>query len=380
MARPRLLFLVTEDWFFVSYRLELARAARDAGYEVIVATRVGEMGARIEAEQFELEPLNWQRRRLGPLAVAGDVLAIRRLYRRTRPDIVHHVSLKPILFGGLATLLTPGIAVVNSLSGLGYTFTEKTARARALARGSSMVLARLLRRRRTITVAENEDDRRFLIDKLGVPAEQTANFGAGVDLAHYVPVPLPTGEPVAVACVGRMLAIKGIADLVEASRLLRGRGVSHRLILAGAPDPENPGAIARSTLDHWVAEDSVEWCGHVADIRAVWRQAAIAVQPSRGGEGLPKSLIEAAACGRPLIATDTPGCREVARAGVNGMIVPPTDPPALADAIERLIRDSALRARYGAESRRIAEAEFSLDRVLAKTLALYATLARSRPR
>ncbi|MEA2939426.1 MAG: hypothetical protein QOC56_2930 [Alphaproteobacteria bacterium] len=374
MARPRLVFLVTEGWFFLSYRLDLARAARDAGYHVVVATRVGDSRERIEAENFQLEPLTWKRRSLNPFGLLLDIIAIARLYRRLRPDIVHHVSLKPIVLGALAALFAPRVPVVNSLSGLGYTFTAQTASARLLAGIVSVILAPLLRLRTTVTVVENNDDRRFLIEKLGVPAEQTVNLGAGVNLAFYPPLPLPKGEPVTVACVGRMLTIKGIADLVAASRILRGRGVAHRIVLAGAPDPENPGAIATSTLERWASEDGVEWRGHIADIRDVWRRSDIAAQPSLGGEGLPKSLIEAAACGRPLVVTDVPGCRDIARADVNAILVPPGAPAALADALERLIRDPALRARFAAESRRIAQSEFSLDRVLAATLALYAKL------
>jgi glycosyltransferase involved in cell wall biosynthesis len=374
MARPRLLFLVTEDWFFLSFRLDLARAARDAGYQVIVATRVGEMRQQIEKENFQLEPLRWKRRNLNPFGLLADIVAISRLYRRLRPDIVHHVSLKPIGLGSLAALFAPRVPVVNTLSGLGYTFTARTLRARVLAKIVSLVLAPLLRRPATVTIAENEDDRRFLVEQLGVPAEQTANLGAGIELARFEQMPLPGRDPITIACVARMLAIKGIEDLVAASRILRARGVGHRIVLAGAPDPENPGAIAQTALERWAKDDGVIWLGPVADIRTVWRQADIAAQPSLGGEGLPKSLMEAAACGRPLVVTDVPGCREIARAGVNAILVPPRTPSALADAIERLIRDAPLRERFAAESRRIALAEFSLERTVAATIALHGDL------
>jgi glycosyltransferase involved in cell wall biosynthesis len=370
---------VTEDWFFLSYRNDLARAARDAGYDIVVATRVGTAGEAIRAENFQLEPLSWIRGSINPVRLMANLVAIIRLYRRVRPDIVHHVSLKPIVLGSLAALFLPGVVVVNSLSGLGHTFTAQTTRARVLARAVSALLAPLLRMRRTVTIVENEDDRKFLIAMLRVPSAQTVNLGAGIELERFPLIPPPGGDPVVVACVARMLVIKGVADLVEASRLLRARGVPHHLILAGGSDPENPGAIPAATLQDWVARVGIEWLGQVADTREVWRRADIAVQPSLGGEGLPRSLVEAAACGRALVVTDVPGCRDVARAGVNGLLVPPGAPAELADAIERLVGDASLRARLAAESRRIALADFSLDRLLAKTIALYDRLLGRPP-
>jgi glycosyltransferase involved in cell wall biosynthesis len=167
-----------------------------------------------------------------------------------------------------------------------------------------------------------------------------------------------------------MLVIKGVGDLAAASRILRARGVDHDLLLAGGADPENPGSIPQATIRDWIAE-GIECPGQVSDTRDVWRRADIAVQPSLGGEGLPRSLVEAAACGRPLVATDVPGCRDIARAGTNALLIPPAAPEALADAIERLIRDRGMREKFAAESRRIAESDFSLNKVLTSTLALY---------
>jgi glycosyltransferase involved in cell wall biosynthesis len=378
MTSHRLLFLVTEDWYFLSYRLDLARSARNAGYQVVVATRVGGHGDQITSEGFRLEPLDWKRGSLNPVELVRSLFTILRLYRRVRPDIVHHVSLKPIVLGSMVALLMPNLPVVNSLTGFGHTFTARTLWARVLARAVSIVLVPLLRRRATITIVENEDDRRFLVETLHVPIEQTANLGAGVDLRRFTPMPLPNRTPVTIGCVARMLVIKGVGDLAAASRMLGARGVPHHLILAGGTDPENPGSIAEATIKDWVQE-GIECPGQVADPRDVWRRVDIAVQPSLGGEGLPRSLVEAAACGRPLVVTDVPGCRDVARADVNGFIVPPAAPAALADALERLVRDQGLRERFAAESRRIVEAAFSLDQVLAATLALYdRLLTRSR--
>jgi glycosyltransferase involved in cell wall biosynthesis len=376
----RLLFLVTEDWYFCAHRLYLARAARDAGYAVTVATRVDASRGRLEAEGFQIEPLPWIRGSLNPARLVVDVVAIARMYRRVRPHIAHHVSLKPVVLGSLAALFNRNVTVLNALTGLGYTFTARALRARLLARAVRAILRPLLRRPATITLLENDDDRRFMIDTVGVPAARTAvNRGSGVDLARFVEMPLPDGDPVTVACAARMLGIKGIGDLVEASRTLRARDVAHHLVLAGDTDAENPDAIAEATLRRWVREDGVEWLGHVSDIRDLWRRTDIAVLASLGGEGVPLSLVEAAACGRPLVATDVPGSRDIAQDGVNALLVPPNDPPALADALERLIRNADLRRSYAAASRTIAESGFSSDKVAAATLGLYDRLLAERP-
>lgn len=376
-AGCRLLFLVTEDWYFWAHRLALARAARNAGYAVIVATRVGSFGRQIEAEGFKLEPLSWKRGSINPFHVAFDIVAIADLYRRIRPDLVHNVSLKPIILGSLAALRFPGLPILNAVTGLGYTFTSQSLLARVLARSVMAILRPLLRRRATLTLLENEDDRQFFVESVGVPVGQTAvNLGSGVDLRHFAEMPLPHGDPVTVGCAARMVGSKGIADLVAASRILLARSLPHRLVLAGRTDPENPDAIPEATLHAWAATAPIEWLGPIADVRELWRSADIAALASHGGEGVPLSLVEAAACGRPLVATDVSGSRDIARAGINALLAPPGDPAALADAIEVLIRDRELRQTFAAASRRVAEAAFSSDQILAATLALYAKLLK----
>lgn len=370
--RRRLLFLVTEDWYFWGHRLPLARAARDAGYEVMVATRVGSRGRDIAAENFRLEPLAWQRGSVNPFRLIGELIRIVGLYRRLKPDLAHHVSLKPMILGTAAAWCTPHVAVLNALTGRGYVFTAKTLRARLLAPLVSFLLHTLLRRTKTILLLENDDDRRFAIEAIGVPSAQTAvNRGSGVDVRHFDVLPLPASDPVVIGCAARMLRLKGVADLVAASRILRARDVPHRLVLAGAADRENPDSIPEALIHQWVQQDGIEWLGQIADVRELWRRCHIAALASLGGEGVPLSLVEAAACGRPLIATEVPGSRDIARAGINAFLAPPGAPQELADVMERLIADPVLRERFAAESRRIAETEFSSDRVLAATLALY---------
>ncbi len=376
LRKGRLLFLVTEDWYFWAHRLHLARAARDAGYEVIVATRARSLADAIAVEGFRLEPLSWQRGSINPLRLILDLWNIVGLYRRLRPDIAHHVSLKPIMLGSAAARFVPGTAVLNVLTGRGYIFTARSLRARVLAPVVSLLLRLLSSRPRTLILLENEDDRRFVVDTVGIAAERTAVApGSGVDMGRFTMLPMPTNEPIAIGCAARMVRLKGIADLVAASRILRGRNVPHRLVLAGGSDEENPDAIPEQKLRQWVRQDGIEWLGPIGDVRELWRQCHIAALASLGGEGVPLSLVEAAACGRPLVATDVPGSRDVARAGVNAFLAPPGSPQLLADALDRLIRDSAQRGAFAAESRRIAATEFSLDHVLTATLALYDKLS-----
>ncbi len=354
--RPRLMFLVTEDWYFWAHRLPQARAARDAGFRVAVATRVDRHAARIKSEGFDLHALAWRRGSVSPIGAVAAVLEIAGLYRREHPDIVHHVSQKPILLGSMAARLAGVRRVVNALTGLGYLFVDRRLKARAVRAAVLPVLRVASAGPGVRFLVENPDDGAALRRLHVAPADRIVLIrGSGVDLDRYDALPEPTG-PVTIACATRMLQIKGVADVVAAFRVLRARAVDARLLLAGAPDPENPAAIPESELRGWGAEPGITWLGHVADIREIWAQAHIAVLASRGGEGIPMSLMEAAACGRPMVATDVPGCREIVRPGETGCLVPPGDIDALAGALAHLVHEPGLRRRYGHAAReRVAE-------------------------
>jgi glycosyltransferase involved in cell wall biosynthesis len=369
---PRLLYLVTEDWYFISHRLPMARAARDAGFEVHVATRVDRHADAILAEGFTLHPVAWRRGSLNPWHIWANAREIRALYRRLAPDLVHHISLQASVVGSLAARGLR-IARVNALAGLGFTFASPTLKARLLRLALRCSIGPLLGGPRAVVLVQNPDDGRQMA-ALGLdPTNIVLIPGSGVDVAALTPLPEPP-PPFTYAFAGRMIADKGVATLVAAHRGLRARGLDFRLLLAGAPDQSNPASIPRATLEGWGAEPGCRWLGRVEDIRALWAAAHVAVQPSRGGEGVPKSLLEAAACGRPIVATDVPGCREIARPGVNGLLVPPGNADALADALATLAADPALRARFAAAGRKIVEAEFSDTRVGREIVALYRRL------
>jgi glycosyltransferase involved in cell wall biosynthesis len=368
----RILYVVTEDWYFLSHRLPMARAARAAGYEVHVATRLNSGKAAIEAEGFTPHPLSWQRGSLSLWHSLKHVAELRKLLRNLKPDILHNVSLKPVLLGSVASLGLSSIAVVNSLTGLGTLFIGNhggSGRTRIAVRAA---LAFLLKRRNSRTIVQNPDDRKFVLE-LGVPEASVVIIpGSGVDTVHFTPLPEPP-PPVTAAYVGRMLADKGVLTLIQAFSLATSRGVQLQLLLAGDTDKENPGSLAPEQLREFASAFGIHWLGYVTDIREVWARAHFAVLASRR-EGLPKSLLEAAACGRPMVTTDTPGCREIAIRNETALTVPVDDAPALAEAMTKMAGDAEMRARFGKTARALVEAKFSADAIGRETVALYQSL------
>ena len=372
----KLLYLVSEDWYFVSHRLPMARSAQRAGYEVHVATRIGDCADQIKREGFVLHPIHWRRGSLNPIRLLAAIVETRRLYRQVRPDLVHHVALVPAVIGSLAALGLP-IARLNALAGLGFTFTSDRATARAARPLASLILGWLLRRAHTTVLVQNPDDYAVVSD-LGVSRERIALIpGSGVDIDVLAPMPEPAG-PFTVGFVGRLLDDKGVGTLVRAHELLVKRGVTIHTLLAGEPDPSNPASIPDRVLDSWRLISNLRLLGHIEDIRSVWAQAHVAILPSRR-EGLPKSLLEAAACGRPLIATDVPGCREIARNGVNAILIPTDNAEALAHAVETLSKDRNLRLRLGRAGRDIVTREYSSTLIGSEIVALYSRLLGSFP-
>jgi glycosyltransferase involved in cell wall biosynthesis len=372
----KILYLVSEDWYFVSHRLPMARAALRAGFEVHVATRVADRAAAIKREGIILHPLVWRRGSFDPLRLLSAVREVRRLYRRVQPDLIHHVALMPAVIGSLAALGLP-IVCLNAMAGLGFAFTTRAPKAMLLRAVLEPTLRRLLGRARAFVLVQNPDDR-AAVQSLGVSGDKiTLIPGSGVDIDALTPLPDPPA-PVAAGFVGRLLTDKGVPALVEAHALLARRGRPVALLIAGEPDPANPASIPQATIAEWRRRPGLTLLGQVDDIGAFWARAHIAVLPSLR-EGLPLSLLEAAACARPIVATDVPGCREIARDGVNALLVPPNDAAALADAIDRLAGDGELRRRFGAAGRRIVEGEFSHLRVGQEIVALYQRLLSQGP-
>lgn len=367
----RLLYLVTEDWYFVGHRLALANAARAAGFVVGVACRVDAHAERIRAAGIELLPLSLKREGRNPLAEARSIRDIARAYRSFRPDIVHHVALKPIVYGSIAARLARVPNIVNALTGLGYVFSSDDRRARWARPIVEAVYRRVLQRSRVIL--QNRDDLAMLTSERVLRDEQCDLIpGAGVDLNAFSPVPEPSGVAL-VVLPARMLRDKGVYEFVEAARTLKERQVPARYALVGEPDEANPASIPASQLQSWVAEGVVEWWGWQHDMAKVYGNAHLVCLPSYR-EGLPKALMEAAASARAVVTCDVPGCRDAIVAGESGLAVPARDARALADALQVLIVDPARRRAMAARGRRLAEERFSIERIAAETIDVYRRL------
>jgi glycosyltransferase involved in cell wall biosynthesis len=368
--RPRLLLVVTEDWTFWEIRRDLARIALDAGYEVTIATRVTAHAERIRQEGFHLVPIMMLRESRNPLRELLTFLELVRVYRRVCPQIVQHVAMKPVLYGSFAAWVTHIPAVINVFGGLGYAFTDRPQEASVLRSILQRGLRRAIALSRSVVVVQNPDDRDVLVQEKVVTSSQVRLIaGSGVDVHRFVPVDPPAGDPI-VMLVGRMLWDKGVGEFVDAVVLLKQRDVRARFVLVGRCDQGNPTAIAEAQLQRWTQDRGIEWWGHREDLPEVIGRATLVVLPSYR-EGLPKVLLEAAACGKAVIATDVPGCREVVQHQKTGLLVPLRDPVALADAIASLLANHELRATMGASGREFVVREHSKEKIGRHFLDLY---------
>jgi glycosyltransferase involved in cell wall biosynthesis len=367
----RLLYVANEDFAFLLNRLPMARAAREAGFDVHVATRVNKGAQAIEAEGFVLHRIPFRRGGLSPFAAIPTILALWHVEKKIKPQIVHHSGLQCCVYGSFAAL-GKNISQVNAITGLGYIFTSATWRTRLLRQSMRWLLPWLLNRQRSLVLVQNPDDRSALID-LGIKRERMVLIpGSGVDTDALQPLPEPEA-PFTFGFAGRLLTDKGIRALVAAHSILRSQGLDANLIIAGNPDLANPASVLLEEVEEWNRRPGITWLGHIDDIRSLWQRCHLAVLPSHR-EGLPVSLLEAAACGRPLIATDAPGCREIVLEDETGLLVPIENPAALAQAIMRLVESPELRARYGKSARRLVLDKLSARIIGSSIVELYDVL------
>ncbi|MDB5966728.1 MAG: alpha-D-QuiNAc alpha,3-galactosyltransferase [Polaromonas sp.] len=368
--KRKLLFFVTEDWFFYSHFLVRAQAASRAGFDVAVLTRVNRHATLIEQAGIRVIPLSLDRGSANPLREITVIARVIRVYRDEQPDIVHHVALKPVIYGSIASRYLGIARVINAPVGMGYIFSSDSLKARLLRPLVVMLLKLLLQPRRGMVVFENPDDLRGQVESGAVRADHAVLIrGAGVDVDRFKPVEPPQTTPV-ITLAARMLRDKGVEEFVEAAYLLRQRGVAVICRLVGRPDHGNPASLTEKALLKWDEEGIVRWLGHSDDMASVLATTHIACLPSYR-EGLPKSLLEALACGLPVVTTDVPGCREVVNDGVNGFLVPARQSVPLANALERLAGDALLRQAFGMQGRLRALNEFSDAVVVKATLAIY---------
>lgn len=372
-ARPLLIFFGNTDWYLYNFRRSLAQAAAADGYEVLLLSPPGAYGPRLRALGLRWEPVAMDRRSLNPLREAALVGALVRLFRRERPALVHGFTIKCVVYGALAARLAGVRVRVNAVAGLGYVFTSRDVKARLLRPWVKVLMRIALGGRHACLILQNGDDVAMFRKAGLVDADRVRLIrGSGVDCRRFVPragAAVTTG-PLRVLLAARLLWDKGIAEFAAAARALHAQGRELVFLLAGTPDPGNPAAVPEAQVRRWVSDGVLQWLGHVEDMAALFAGVDMVVLPSYR-EGLPKSLIEAAACGLPLVTCDVPGCREVVTDGVDGLLVPPRDADALAAAIAKLQDDRVLRQRLGAAARAKALVEFDERIVIEQTLAVY---------
>jgi glycosyltransferase involved in cell wall biosynthesis len=376
LSKQRLLLVMNDDRYFLCHRLDLARSARNAGMDVVVVTRAEDNGKRILNEGFQYRPIPFVKGGRQPLRELAAIIKLAQLYRREKPDIVHHICMKPVLYGSWAARLAGIPAVVNTFAGLGFYFLAKGWRTRLVRAGLTAGLRTAFTLPNCRALFENSADRDRLIRAKVVSREHTVMIsGTGVDTSKFAPASEREGTPIVVlAC--RMLWDKGVGDFVQAAKLLKEWQVPARFVLVGTPDPDNPSNIAEAQLIAWHQQGTVEWWGYRDDMPEVLVSAHIVVLPS-SSEGLPKILLEAGACERPVVATAIPGCKEVVRDGENGFLVPPKDPDSLAKAITVLLKNPILRIRMGKRGRKIVVREFRVKLVGNQNLAVYRELLQN---
>lgn len=366
MKYKKLLYLVANDRYFCSHRLSLALAAKKQGYDVHVATPALGDHEKIIKAGFSFIPLPFQRGGMNPFRELKTIYQIWNLYRKIKPDIVHHVAIKPVLYGTIAAFFARVPLIINAVSGLGHIFANNS----WLKAPLKIAMRFLLSLKNVQVIVQNPEDFeeiRSLTQKDNIHLL----LGAGVNLDEFHPKAEPHFPPFKIIHVSRLLWSKGVKELVEAGKILKDKGHDVQIQIVGEPDLENPDAISAEILQKWHQEGHIEWLGHRTDIAYLYQQAHIASLVSYYREGIPKSLLEAAACGKSIITCDMPGCRIIVKHARNGYLIPPRDSEALVNAILMLIKDDKLRRQMGRQSRIHAESMFGEEMIHKETIKLY---------
>lgn len=368
-----LLFVVNIDWFFLSHRLPIAIEAIRQGWQVHIATGLTDRRQELERHGLVVHPLQLERAGVGIVNAISSAWQLLKIIRRVRPHVVHTVTIKPVLLGGIVARLAKVPSLVSAVPGLGSVFVADglVARLKRLLVRSGYRMA--LRHRNQKVIFQNTGDQDTVLSMTGLaPSDVVLIRGSGADLIRFTPQPLPEGVPV-VVLASRLLWNKGIQEFVNAAKLIRQRGVSAKFVLVGTPDAASPTSVPERQIEEWVSEGVIEWWGQRSDMEAVLAAANLVVLPSYS-EGIPKILIEAAACARPVVTTDVPGCREAIEVGITGVVVPRRDSTALAVAIEQLLSDPARCKLMGEAGRALAEREYDVAHVARTHLQIYSDL------
>jgi glycosyltransferase involved in cell wall biosynthesis len=369
---PKILFFSNTSWFLYNFHLHLAQTLRDQGNEIVLLAPCDEYSPRLEHEGFRWVDIRLSRRGMNLLKEGKSLFKLYQVYRQERPEIVHHFTVKSVLYGTMIARLLGIRRIVNGISGLGYLFIDQGLVAQTLRRLLMFVYRGLLEQ--TTVIFENRDDQEFF-RKMGLvnPGKDFLVIGTGVDTIKFNFVPESNDIPI-IVLPARLLWDKGVGEFVIAARQLKREGIQARFVLVGNIDLGNPSAVPETQLDEWIREGVIEWWGWQEDMPLVLAQTHIVCLPSYR-EGVPKALLEAASIGRPIVASDVPGCREVINDGINGFLVPPKEPGQLAIALRKLISDSTLRGKMGASSRKLAVERFDRRHITEQILAIYQSMS-----
>jgi glycosyltransferase involved in cell wall biosynthesis len=370
----KILLVVNAPEFFLSHRLPLAVAAKEAGYEVDIASAFGPGVDKINAQGFSHHTVSFVRSGQNPLVELNTLMQLVRLFHREKPDLVHLITIKPVLYGGLATRIAGISSVVAAVSGLGTVFVADSIVAKLRKWLVKLLYAMAFNQKRLAVIFQNPDDRDTLLSADALRKDQTRMIlGSGVRLADYPFLLEPEGKPV-VVMAARLLRDKGVFEFVGAANILRERGVDVDMRLVGSSDPGNLSSVTEAELECWEKEGVVTLLGYCTDIAHQYASANVVCLPSYYGEGLPKCLVEAAACGRAVVTTDHPGCRDAIRPDESGLLVPIKNSVALADAIQQLVGSPELRQRMGEAGRALAEEAFAIEKIVGQHLRIYEEL------
>jgi len=364
----KILLFANTDWYLYNFRLSLAKELRSHGHEVILLSPPGDFQERLQTNGFQWIPFPLSRQGVNPFSELQTIWRLVQLYRTIKPDVVHHFTIKPVIYGSLAAhfLRVPGI--INSITGLGHLFIDPALLTRLL-RGLAKMLYRISLRRTQIIFENPEDRDIFIQNKLLQPGQAHLILGTGVDVDKFHPTSKNNAIPL-VLFSSRLLATKGLIEFIEAARILNQKGIKARFAVAGTPDPGNPASIPQGQLDAWKQEALVEWWGWQDDMPSALAKTDIFCLPSYR-EGVPNALLEACASSLPIVTTDVPGCRDVVKHEVNGLLVPVQNAIVLADALETLILNPEMRQKMGQVGRELAVNLFSQTKVNKETLAVY---------
>lgn len=365
------MFVVNVDWFFLSHRIPIAREAKQAGFNVFVAAADTGKRAEIERYGFQFIPLSFLEEKGSLLEELQMIRKLTRLYKELQPDIVHHVTVRPVLYGSIAARRARVPALVNLFSGLGHLFAYHTLKYRLMRRFSDVLFRYGFAHPVHRLVLQNRDDRQTVLDRNLLPEKNIRIIrGSGVDTGHFKPDPAVSEEP-RISYFGRLLWSKGLKDLISAAEIVYRSMPEVEFHLYGEPYPANPLSVPMQTVEEWKKLPNLTIHGHISDVLPAMLASSVICLPARLREGLPKTLLEAAAAGKPLLATDVPGCREIVQPGVNGYLVPPGRADLLAERILHLMKHPGLRKEFGHESRKIVMSDFSVELVTSQTMKVY---------